>query len=184
MTTSAAATLCARLSSHERLAAIGSYDILDPDLRHELDLIAESSALELDHPAAAVTIVLDSAQFFAGSYGVTGWPAYAQGTPAEWSFCAHTVLSAPPYLVSDASTHPVHRESPLVTEGQRSYAGVPLVTSAGQVIGAHCVMDTRPRCYTDRDVTFLQAQSSQIMCLLREYPGRSGVGGLSSVACG
>lgn len=161
--------LTARLCDHERLAAIGAYDLLDHDLRRGLDLLCEESARRLDHPKSAVTVLLHDTQFFAGSHGLTGWAALAEGAPAEWSFCAHSAFSPVPYVVPDAAQHPVHRGSPLVVEGQRSYAGVALRTPAGVEIGAHCVLDDRPRRYGEADVRVLDEQATRAVELLERF---------------
>ncbi len=43
----------------------------------------------------------------------------------EWAFCVHAVKSKQPFVVEDATKHPLVRENPLVTQdGIRCYLGL------------------------------------------------------------
>ena len=62
-----------------------------------------------------------------------------------------------PLVVEDARRHPLLRSNPAVRElGWIAYAGVPLVTRQGHVLGALSVVDGMPRLWSDRDVALLQ----------------------------
>ena len=62
------------------------------------------------------------------------------------------MIAANEVLVSeDVTEDPRFADDPLVLEkGIRFYAGAPLRTSAGLVIGALCLIDTRPRQFPER----------------------------------
>lgn len=158
------------LADLERLTAIASIDLLNPDLVERLDEISRRTMTRLGHQAAYVSIVLDTAQLILSSAGMSGWICQAGGTPIEWAFCGHTVALARPYTVEDASQHPAHQASPLVTdEGTRAYAGVPLVSATGQVLGAHCVIDSEPHQFTPDEIAELQAAAAEIVQVLTEH---------------
>jgi hypothetical protein len=158
------------LISYERLSEIAQYDVVNPELAARLDEIARRTMSELDQPCSYVSIVLDSAQLIIGSSGIEGWIKNVGGTPVEWSFCGHTVAHGRPYLVENAFTDPVHADSPLVRiEGTGSYAGVPLTTESGQVLGAHCVISTQPQTFSAENVAVLESAAQEIMALLRRY---------------
>jgi GAF domain-containing protein len=111
-----------------------------------------------------ITLVGEDAQLFLGSHGLPDWAKQANGTPVEWSFCATTVRTGEPYVVNDARAHVVHRSNPLVTsQGIASYAGAPLVTSSGHVLGACCVLDTKPREFTELDVAELSSAAASLV---------------------
>ena len=117
-----------------------------------------------------ISVLLDSSQFIIGQHGVSGWVSDAQGAPAEWSLCSHTVLAGEPYCITDCTTDPVHAGNPLVAMAPiRSYAGVPLSDDSGHVLGAHCVIDVTPRTFTDADITVLTAGAAEAMRLLTEH---------------
>ncbi|MEU4690244.1 GAF domain-containing protein [Actinoplanes sp. NPDC023714] len=159
-----------RLGTPERMREIAGYDLLHPDLRTSLDEIAKRSASLLEAPVSLVSVVLDTSQLIIGAHGVSGWVAEAQGTPAEWAMCTHTVLAGEPYCVVDGREDPKHVNNPfLEMTGLRSYLGVPLLGRGEQVIGAHCVIDSRRRIFTDVDLAVLTDGAEKVMKLLGAY---------------
>ncbi|MET0418199.1 MAG: GAF domain-containing protein [Actinoplanes sp.] len=152
----------------DRIRVIAGLDLQNPRLRADLDEITSRTAARLGLPISLASIVLDTAQFLAGSHGVTGWIAEAGGTPVEWSFCAQTVLSGEPYVVPDA-TRSEQAGNPLVTEdGFRSYAGMPVIVD-GAVLGAHCVIGTEPHNFTAGELAQLEQSAREISELLQRY---------------
>ncbi|MFI5959253.1 GAF domain-containing protein [Cryptosporangium sp. NPDC051539] len=161
-----------RLAGRERLTAIASYDLDDPHLRQQLDAIAMRTASHLHVPTAMTTLMLDNAAMIVGSSGVEGWMR-AGGGPAEWAFCAQTVLTGEPYVVSDATTDPMQCTNPEVElDGVRAYAGAPLITPAGHVLGAHCVIEHVPHVFSADEITELQAAAQDVVTALEQHPSR------------
>jgi len=139
-----------------RLLEVSRYDFEAPEVRAALHRLARRAAECFDLPIGLVSIVLDSALYLAGMHGIDGWMAEAEGTPVEWSFCANAVRSGQPYVVEDATVDAIQADNPLVTiDGIRSYAGAPLVTESGHVLGACCVIGTAPRTFTPDEVRLL-----------------------------
>lgn len=160
----------ADLADLDRLVALTRYDLNDPQLRAELDDITRGTAEQLGQPVSLVTIVLDRAQLFLGSHGLVGWAGEGDGTPAEWAFCAELVRTGELYVMPDATVDPLHHDNPLVTEvGVRSYAGAPVITEDGRVLGGHCVVGLEPRQYSDDDLAVLRAAAQQVMSILPRY---------------
>ncbi|GAA4967035.1 GAF domain-containing protein [Actinoplanes utahensis] len=159
-----------RLGIPDRMREIAAYDLWDDGLRAGLDAIAKRSATLMDAPVSLVSMVLDTSQFILGSYGVTSWVAEVQGVPAEWSMCTHTVLAGEPYCVVDGLSDPRHTENPFLRmTGLRSYLGVPLLGPGGHTLGAHCVIDGRPRIFSDLDLAVVTDGAEQAMALLESY---------------
>ncbi len=159
------------LANLDRIRAIAAYDLFNPQLQEQLDDICRRTATRVGTPTSMVSIVLDTAQYFAGAHGLAGWIAASRGTPLEWAFCAHAVLSGQrTYVVPDATAHPAHADSPLVTgEGTRAYAGVPITAPDGQILGMHCVTTTSPRPFTDDDLAALREATDEILDILAAY---------------
>lgn len=152
-----------------RLREIVELDLLSPEVDDILQATVVEAAERLGLPQAMVTVVLDQAQFFAAHHGLDGWMAEARGTPVEWSFCALAVASGEPFVVEDATTHPLTRDNPLVAhEGIRCYAGIPLVSSRGHALGTVCVIGKEPRAFSDADLEVLRGLSGQAVRRIEE----------------
>ncbi|GIF26397.1 GAF domain-containing protein [Actinoplanes tereljensis] len=157
------------MNDFSRMAVLAGIDIDNPSLREKLDALAARAAARLGREVGLISMVLDSAQFFAGSYGLHGWLAELGGTPIEWSFCVNAVRSGRPYVVPDARIDALQSTNPLVcVDGVRSYAGVPIVVD-GEVLGAHCVLGYAPAEFTPADLEELHRGASEIVELLISY---------------
>ncbi|KIG13015.1 GGDEF domain protein [Enhygromyxa salina] len=145
----------------EELAALRLGDALDDPIVQSL---VDRAADQLQLPVAAVSILLDSAQYFIASRGLEGWIGAAQGTPGEWAFCRHTVDARAPFLVEDAGSHPVVRDNPLVRiDGIRCYLGIPLITSNDHAIGTLCVLGDKTRAFSASEVETLRELAGRVM---------------------
>ncbi|RZS89779.1 GAF domain-containing protein [Motilibacter rhizosphaerae] len=154
----------------ERLQEVGSYDLYSDEVRAQLDAFARAAAARFDLPIGLVSIVLDEAQYLAGTSGVEGWIDEADGTPVEWSFCVNAVRNRAPYVVPDATVDPLQHDNPLVTDdGIRSYAGAPLVTSSGHVLGSYCVIGTTPRDFTAEEVAELTRMADEVVAAIEQH---------------
>lgn len=155
------------LDDPQRIRVLASIDFDNAALHADLDAIAARTADRLAMPISLVTLLLDTAQVFAGSHGI-GAAVAAAGTPAEWSLCAHAVATRQPYVVEDVANDPVQRANPATAVGIASYAGVPLVLD-GQALGAHCVMGTAARAFTDTDLDELRAGADESIAVIQRY---------------
>ena len=118
-------------------------------------------------PIGLVTVVLDGAQCFAGKYGVADWMNETQGTPVEWSFCSTSVRTRREYVLPDARTDAEQKDNPLVTiDGISCYAGVPLITSRGHVVGNICVIGAEPRQFSADEMTELRRIAEDVVAEL------------------
>jgi GAF domain-containing protein len=141
----------------ERLAEIAALGLTADDVDDVLQQTVEEAAAALGLPTALVTVVMDEAQWFAAHTGLAPWLAETRGTPVEWSFCANAVRSGEPFVVEDATTHPLVKDIPLVElDGVRCYAGIPLTTSTGKTLGTLCVVGDEPRTFTEREMDVLR----------------------------
>lgn len=141
----------------DRLREITELQLLSDEVDEELQRAVEQAAAHFDLPIGLVSVILDQAQRFAASRGLSGWIAEAGGTPVEWSFCANSVETRQPFVVEDAEQDARVRDNPMVTlEGIRCYAGIPLVSSRGFVLGNLCVVGTEPRSFADAELDYLR----------------------------
>lgn len=89
--------------------------------------------------------------------------------PRRVSIDAHTILSNGNFILLDASKDWRTRNNPLVTDSPsiRFYAGVPLTTSYGSIIGAFSVFDKFGRDLFDQsDLILLNELAEEVMTIL------------------
>lgn len=140
-----------------RLAEIAALGLTSAEVDAVLQRLVDEAAARLHLPTALVSVVMDEAQWFAAHTGLSPWMAQARGTPVEWSFCANAVRSGEPFVVEDATTHPLVKDNPLVQlDGIRCYAGIPLVSSRGVALGTLCVIGTEPRSFSQAEMDTLR----------------------------
>jgi GAF domain-containing protein len=159
-----------RLGEPARMHHLAQYDLFHPDLQQALNRIAAHSAQQLQAPVSMASILLDSAQLVIGRHGLPDTSGDLEGIPAEWALCTNTVLSGHPYRLTDNTTDTQHAGNPMLAiTGLRSYAGVPLRSDSGHILGAHCVLDAAPRPFTDEDIAVLTDGAADIMRTLDRY---------------
>jgi len=134
----------AKISANEgaRLAAVADYGWPDIAAHPALTQLTKLAARRFDTSTAVVTLVREFDQVFVASTGIDG-----QGTPRDISFCSHALESDDLLVVPDARLDPRFAGNPLVIGPPyvRFYAGAPLRSPAGHVVGTLCVIDHRPR---------------------------------------
>ena len=163
----------ALLNTVARIRVLASIDTDDPRLRADLDALAARTAQRTGMPTAMTSLVFGMAQHAAGSYGLTGILATAHGSPVEWALCSRTVVTGRPYIVPDATIHPVEAGNPLVTmAGLRAYAGYP-VTIDGHVIGTACVLGDTPHHFTDHELTTMRQAADTMTTILEHHRSNS-----------
>lgn len=146
----------------ERLQEIFDLDLTQPFADHELREMLAQVAVDLDVETVLLTAVLDTAQHFTASYGLEGWLAEIRGTPIDWSFCIHAIRQDDVFVVPDAHEHPELSSNHLVRhDGLRCYAGAPVRTRNGHVIGTLCVIGSEQRSFSTAHIEKLQAWALQ-----------------------
>jgi PAS domain S-box-containing protein len=147
----------------ERLAALRSYDILDTTPEQIYDDLVRVAAHLLDMPIALVSLVDAERQWFKARVGLG-----AAETSREVSFCGHVVVQRRPLVVPDALADPRFHDNPLVTGPPhvRFYAGAPLQSPEGHLLGTLCVIDHEPRSMNPTKLELLEALARQAVSLL------------------
>jgi GAF domain-containing protein len=145
------------LSDPARLTALRRRAPPEASGEEAFDRLTRLASRALRVPIALVSLVEADRQVFAGCLGLPEpWASWRQ-TPLSYSFCQHVVTSGEPLLVADARTHPLLLDNKAVLElGVVAYAGVPLISSDGHVLGALCGLDTQPRVWSAEDVATLR----------------------------
>ncbi|GAA4342347.1 PAS domain-containing protein [Flaviaesturariibacter amylovorans] len=138
----------------ERLEALRRYQILDTPPEAVFDKITEMMAQVFDMPLAFLSIVGQERVHFKSRYGGFPLPEVLR----EDSLCSHTILSPSPLVIEDAHADACFANGTYVaTEGGiRFYAGAPLITPDGHQIGTVCLVDTKPRTFSEANTRLLE----------------------------
>ncbi|HUJ26818.1 MAG TPA: diguanylate cyclase [Myxococcales bacterium] len=149
-----------RLDQMQILGAAGPGDEQDPELR----AMVEAAAKRFNVPAAMISLVAEDRQWAMAHTGLTGALARDRGAPREWSFCTHVVQGRQAMVIPDASQNAAFAQNPLVVAGElKGYAGAPLETASGDVLGTLCLIDQQPIQMTADDLDALVVQARQVV---------------------
>jgi two-component system cell cycle sensor histidine kinase/response regulator CckA len=141
----------------DRLAALRQTALLDTPPEEGFDRLTRMAARLLGAPTSLISLVTDERQFFKSTMGLPEPWATQRTAPLSFSFCSTVAGTGEPLVVEDARRHPLLRHSQALRElGWISYAGVPLVSREGHVLGSFCVVDRTPRLWSERDIALLQ----------------------------
>jgi signal transduction histidine kinase/CheY-like chemotaxis protein len=130
------------LQEARRLAALDRYDILGAPREPVFDRITEMAGLIYGTPVALISLVDQHRLRFLSRLGLD-----LPELPRDGTFCERVVDGGEPLVIPDAAAAPGQAVEPLQVGGQRFrfYAGAPLRTPDGDVVGTLCVLDTEPR---------------------------------------
>jgi GAF domain-containing protein len=149
----------------DRLKALHALNIPANAHSVNLDRILQSLAKILSVPITVVSLVTEDKVLFVNSIGISKGSA-----PSEHAFCAHAILAPNDTLcVPDALEDGRFSDNPLVLGAPyiRSYAAIPLLERSGLPIGALCLIDPKPRFYSDLDLARLRDAGRLVSTSLR-----------------
>jgi EAL domain-containing protein (putative c-di-GMP-specific phosphodiesterase class I) len=146
-----------------RLAALGSYEILDTNPEEVFDEFARLAASIVGTPIALISLVDGRRLWFKAKVGLS-----ISETARERAFCSHAIAGTGIFQVPDALEDLRFVHHPLVADGPkiRFYAGAPLIGSEGHALGTLCVIDFVPRELSREQQDALQILSRHVMAQL------------------
>jgi two-component sensor histidine kinase len=126
----------------DRLAALEEFSILDTAPEPGFDDIVHLAMHICEAPVALVSLVTRDRQWFKARAGFEPCE-----TDLDSSVCAHALVEPDLLVIPDLTADPRASANPLVTDEPyiRFYAGAPLRTAEGHVLGSLCVIDGKPR---------------------------------------
>lgn len=124
-----------------RLAALDRYDVLDTPREEAFDRITRLAKRIFDVPIVLVSLVDAHRQWFKSRIGLD-----LQQTEREPAFCNIPIAQNAPLVVPDARADPRFAGNAFVVgePGVRFYAGAPIVSPGGHVLGTLCLIDRKP----------------------------------------
>jgi predicted PurR-regulated permease PerM/GAF domain-containing protein len=150
-------------SEQAQLAALHDLGLASAKDR-QFDEVAGRVAQTFDAPIALVSFVGEVHRPQPEAAGLTRETEVTQQAPHEETLNAHVIAANEVLVSEDVTEDPRFADDPLVLEkGIRFYAGAPLRTSAGLVIGVLSIIDTRPREFAESDCRRLQEMADELM---------------------
>ncbi len=137
----------------DRIQAVRSLGLLDTPPEERFDRFTRLARRVFNVPIALVTLV-DEHRLWCKSCQGTDRREIDRGS----SFCAHAILEDKIMIVPDTNQDDRFRDNPSVVgeSGIRFYAGIPIKSTLGMLVGTLCLLDTKPRQFSDMDQQLLK----------------------------
>ncbi|MCC2639532.1 MAG: sensor diguanylate cyclase, partial [Moraxellaceae bacterium] len=141
------------LDEPERLATLHALNVLDTPPDADLDRITQLATRIFDVPISAISLIDANRQWFKSSMGLP-----VSETAREIALCSHTILQNRTLVVPDTRVDPRFSDNPIVTGAPHvlAYAGHPIRSRQGHALGTLCVIDNKPRAFSENDVASLR----------------------------
>ena len=166
-TPASAAQIEAALTNAQRLEAVRSTGLLDTLPEESFDRLTRLAAKLTGAPVTFVSLLDSCRDFYKSAFGL-GEPLNTTRQLSGRTFCHYPLVSGEPLVLDDVTQLPVYGDVPTVQSlGVRAYAGIPLRTEDGEVLGSFCAVDFEPRQWTERDVEVLTELAYSAMRELR-----------------
>lgn len=135
-----------------RLAELRSLNVLDTIAEERFDRLTRMARRLFGVDVALVSLVDENRQWFKSCAGME-----LSETPRDISFCGHAILGDGAFVIPDALQDERFADNPLVAGPPhvRFYAGCPLRGPGGRKLGTLCIIDSKPRAFSDEDVEML-----------------------------
>lgn len=138
----------------QRVAHLKALHILDTTPEERFDNITQLATEIFKTPIALISLVDEKRQWFKSRCGLD-----VEETSREISFCGHVVEIAEPMVINDTSQDKRFADNPLSTGDDTPiafYAGAPLTTDNGLVLGTLCLIDHKPREFGESELSQLR----------------------------
>ena len=142
----------AALTDPGRLAAVRATGLLDTPPEEVFDRLTRLAARLTGAPVTFVALLDANRDFYKSAYGL-GKPLATTRELGGRTFCHYPLVSGEALILEDVTQLPVLRDVPTVKSlGIRAYAGIPLRTESGEILGSFCAVDFEPKQWTEQDV--------------------------------
>jgi len=151
-------------NEEERLLAIERLGVLNAVPTQQLNRMAQKFSRIFEVPVVSITIVDRERQVFKAQHGMPPALAEAGESPRCDSVCTYVVSSEATIVIEDMKRDRRFADNSLIqTNGIRFYAGAPLRTEDGFVIGSLCLMDVKPRRFSRSEQRLLEENAVDVM---------------------
>lgn len=150
----------------ERIKAIQELGILDTPISPIFERITRITKQIFDVPIVAISIIDTERQWFKSTQGMN-----VCQNDLNSSFCAHAILQNDIFIIPDSLNDKRFADNPCVTSEPfvRFYAGCPIGTEDGYNLGTLCIIDSKPREFTDQQLQSLKDMAALAQDELQKY---------------
>lgn len=136
-----------------RLKTLHSLCILDTPTEQRFDRLTRLAKRIFDVPIALVSLVDEHRQWFKSCIGLS-----VSETSRDISFCGHAILGNKLFIIPNTAKDARFANNPLVLNEPhiRFYAGCPLRHLNGSKLGTLCIIDKKPRKFSQEDLEALK----------------------------
>lgn len=156
----------ASANEKRRLDELRKLNIIGQSGTSELDAVVSLAADMFDCPYAVVTFLDEDIQWFRARHGL-----HLDCTERKHAFCNYTVQNDDVFVINDASKDERFADNPYVAGKPhiRFYAGYPISINGQDALGAFCVLDNKPREFSEQDKAKLRKLTEIVEGLVRGY---------------
>jgi GAF domain-containing protein len=144
----------------ERLKTLQRYQILDTPADGNFDRITALASVIFKVPIAIISLVDTDRIWFKSHHGLN-----VRQIDRDPGLCASAILSKDLYIIENAKEDPRSIANPLVAGefGLRFYAATPLQTEENHNLGTLCIIDKKPRTFSQEERHMLKAMGDIVM---------------------
>lgn len=143
-----------------RLQTLASYQLWDTPEEDSFNELARLASYICQTPIALISLMDANRQWHKAKVGME-----TSSTELEHTFCQYTAIQSDLMEVPDSLLDPRFRDNPSVVgePNIRFYAGMPLVSPEGHMIGTMCVIDKMPKNLSEEQKEALRTIAKQVM---------------------
>lgn len=146
-----------------RLEAVMGLSALAERTNPLFDKMTRTLTRTFNAPIALITLIDQDRQHFKSQFGLPDELSAICDIPRSDSVCTHVVADNTPLIVEDLSRDRRFAKNALMKKyNLRFYAGIPLHAPNGQPVGALCILDTKPRKFSDAELRLLKIMADDV----------------------
>jgi hypothetical protein len=156
----------------ERVDALKATGVLEGDKREALDALAKRAVDVFNTSVAVITTIDKDCEYFVGQSGklpnaITDDTGTLLPMDREHAICNYVVANEETLVVSDIERDPRFADNETIEQwDMRFYAGAPLRAADGLIIGALCILDSKPRTLEDSEVALLETMAADVIATI------------------
>lgn len=142
-----------------RLAALTQLGLLDTPPEERFERLTRIARQHYQVRTALFTVLDHDRQWFKSRQGLD-----VTETPRSVAFCDHAIRQDQILVVENATSDPRFRNNPFVVNDPhiRFYAGMPVREPGGFKIGTLCIIDDKPRQFSEKDLDVLRTLATMV----------------------